>query len=163
MFFLPLINVSTAIRKTQVNARYNWGLCSQQQILAYVFQTLSRIQGFNGLHLQHSHRGHGGQASGLSTRQQNKRQWEHVQWAKGEEKPVRFAELRGEPDIATFFHCIALVVTFLALSSGHSPTTLGCNYVILFLCLCVLHFYVAVTWLFSLEPLPYPISSDPFS
>lgn len=133
--------------KTQVNAQCNRRLSSQEQIFVEclyfpdTFQDLGTQRSTSSAFTQRSW----WKVSAFSTRQQNKRQWELMQWAGGEEKPVHLAEVREEHDITTFFYRIVLVVTSFALPSEHSPTTLGCTCVIPSLHLCVLHFSVTVT------------------
>lgn len=56
---------------------------------AYIFQMLSRIQGFSGEHLQHLHGGHDGKASAFISRQQNKKQWNICKAGGGENLCIR--------------------------------------------------------------------------
>lgn len=64
-------------------------------LCAYIFQPLSRIQGFNSEHLQSSHGGRDRKALTFSAGQQKRRQCRYLQWAGNEEKPVHSARSEG--------------------------------------------------------------------
>lgn len=123
----------------------NWYLLN-----AYICQTLSRIQGFNGEHLPSSHRGCDGKAPTFSTQQQNRGQWEHVQWAGGKEKHVHSARGEGGTWYYKLFPLYCVSCNFFLLCHMHILPQLWV--ILVFLFQCFLH--LPLMWLDYFFPEP---------